>query len=178
MLKTAVAIHIVLTWIIARTQVLIFIGLCLCSFPNFYILWLGCRYDRVTLSVDRVTAAVSSQPLPDNLAEASIFVYVSKTPGGQPSNQFPIFQTYLDVMLRGCFEISPSFANTFLQTTQHWEPADPTEGNAYLDDRHAPGYLRYDPVASSKHNAAVNDEIIRRYRNTDLARRVRGPDMK
>ena len=61
------------------------------------------------------------------------------------------------------------------QTTQHWQPADPASKAAYLDDRHAPGYLRFDPVASSPANGARTDELVKQARPTDFATRVKGP---
>ena len=54
--------------------------------------------------------------------------------------------------------------------------ADAADDNAYLDDRHAPGYLRFDPVASCTANAKVVDGLILDLRPADFARRVPGPE--
>ena len=51
-----------------------------------------------------------------------------------PSPEYPILQSYVDVILQGCLEIDFEFARQFIHDTKHWQ---------YLvNDRKAPLYPR------------------------------------
>ena len=52
-----------------------------------------------------------------------------------PSDKYPIFQSYLDVVLAGCLDISIGFSKRFIETTRGW-------GGVWVDDREAPKYVR------------------------------------
>jgi hypothetical protein len=133
-------------------------------------------YTRVRIAVDRVTAATDTA-LP-GLGGADIWCYVSKTPGGRPSDTFPILQTYVDVMILGCLEISLDFAKQFVTTTMHWNPAPvdfASNPKSYINDRHAPAYLRYDPIASTDAAAKTADGLVESLRQHNYVRRVPGP---
>eukprot|EP00970_Alexandrium_tamarense_P014764 scaffold4343_cov195-Alexandrium_tamarense.AAC.22 len=49
----------------------------------------------------------------------SVWVYIQSK--DLPANKhYPITQSYLDIIMRGCLSISPDFARRFLETTQGW----------------------------------------------------------
>eukprot|EP00927_Polykrikos_kofoidii_P039411 TRINITY_DN33807_c0_g1_i1.p1 TRINITY_DN33807_c0_g1~~TRINITY_DN33807_c0_g1_i1.p1 ORF type:complete len:254 (+),score=38.78 TRINITY_DN33807_c0_g1_i1:51-764(+) len=90
-----------------------------------------------------------------------LFCYVPESRGtsSSPSAAHPVLQTYLDVMLEGCEEISEEFAREFVRTTDTW-PSEKT--GAFLDDRGAPGYVRSSATASAKcfyWDALLEDEV-------------------
>lgn len=113
---------------------------------------------------------------------AMIWVYVQEQP--EPvSVGYPIVQSYLDVVLRGCMTISPDFAKDFLQTTKGWHPDDfdhpdhntehqqqqrpeqvkDTTTGFWLNDRHAPRYNRAD-VEYSKTMGEYLDRLLHEHR--------------
>lgn len=93
----------------------------------------------------------------------SVWVYVQHV--SMPANpQFPIFQSYVDVILRGCLFISTTFARRFLETTDLWWHDDVVDSRyqemerhpsdhhdckhhhyIWIEDRHDPYYIRADP---------------------------------
>lgn len=50
-----------------------------------------------------------------------IWTYVTRHPL-PASSDYPIAQSYVDIVLRGCLTISTSFAQEFIQTTKGWYP--------------------------------------------------------
>jgi hypothetical protein len=64
--------------------------------------------------------AVGWERLPES---GHIWIYVPKedTAGG-PSFDYPLLQTYIDVVIEGGFEHSPQFAREILDTTEGWSP--------------------------------------------------------
>jgi hypothetical protein len=50
-----------------------------------------------------------------------IWTYVTRHPL-PASSDYPIAQSYVDIVLRGCLTISTSFAQEFIQTTKGWNP--------------------------------------------------------
>jgi hypothetical protein len=55
-----------------------------------------------------------------------------------PSFQYPIAQSYVDTILRGCFSISDEFASEFVTTTKGWHPNefhdDKSVSNIFIDE--------------------------------------------
>lgn len=51
------------------------------------------------------------------------------------SDESPIYQSYLDVVLAGCLDISPAFAKEFMRTTKGWS-------GVWVNDRSSPKYVR------------------------------------
>ena len=114
-------------------------------------------YDRIPVDVAHV-ALCSGESVADVLGpDANVWVYV--TPPGtddgaaaeppQPSAEFPIIQSYLDVILLGCKKTNgAAFAAEFLRTTAGWG----AEPGCFVDDRDAtpPGYTygQQDPTNS------------------------------
>ena len=102
-----------------------------------------------------------------NGIQIQIWVYVQNDPL-YPGPSYPIVQTYVDTILRGCLEISDHFAMTFLELVQGWHSATETSAAAasnaddeddavarivihYVNDRHGPVYARGDPAWSLQH---------------------------
>lgn len=67
--------------------------------------------------------------------DKSIWVYTPKDPKLADKDN-PITQSYLDVTISGCLQISEQFTEKFLDTTQDWD-------KPWLDDREDPRYPRY-----------------------------------
>lgn len=67
------------------------------------------------------------------LVEDNIWVYIPKKTN-KATKDYPIVQSYVDVVLEGCFKISNDFAKEFIDTTNGWK---------YLvNDRENPKYPR------------------------------------
>ena len=68
-------------------------------------------------------------------SKSKIWTYVVKRPI-IPTTDFPIAQSYIDVILTGCLEFGEDFAAEFVQTTQGWK-------YPWCNDRVSPRYLRH-----------------------------------
>lgn len=85
------------------------------------------EYHRVQLPLDSVEAE-------DSIPSATrIWTYVGETEH-QPTPEFPITQSYLDVIIQGCLAIHENFLQDFLETTHQW--------GHWINDRHQPRYPR------------------------------------
>jgi hypothetical protein len=71
--------------------------------------------------------------------ETIVYVYVA-TVLLPPTAQFPIIQSYVDVMLKGSAAISAEFLEGFIRTTDSW--GDGT----WLNDRYVQSSLRSEPM--------------------------------
>jgi len=67
-------------------------------------------------------------------SESKLWIYVVKDPLF-PTLEYPIAQSYLDVILMGCFDFSETFAIQFIQLTSGWE-------YPWINDRKCPRYAR------------------------------------
>lgn len=87
-------------------------------------------YTRIKVQASRVTC------LEDNsVSDAdTIWAYVPKKIEF-PTEEYPIYQTYVDVSLSGCLEYGESFASDFVTTTVFWE-------GPWIDDRDNPLFIR------------------------------------
>lgn len=65
---------------------------------------------------------------------SKIWVYVVKKPA-KPTWDYPIAQSYLDVILTGCLDFGDGFAKQFLVLTQGWHAP-------WINDRKCPRYSR------------------------------------
>ncbi|WP_432451773.1 MULTISPECIES: gamma-glutamylcyclotransferase family protein [unclassified Agarivorans] len=86
-------------------------------------------YERVCLNLQQLELL---HPLPQ--AAVKIYTYVAHE-YWHPQANSPILQSYLDVCLRGCLEVSEQYAREFLLSTNYWV-------SHWLDDRHQPIYPR------------------------------------
>lgn len=91
-------------------------------------------YARIEIPRDQIQAA-SWQPLPES---GRIWVYVPVTPGHPPgtdllapSTDFPLLQSYIDVVLEGGLEYGAEYAREILATTTGWN-------EYWLNDREMP----------------------------------------
>lgn len=123
----------------------------------------------------------------DSLLQAPrIWIYVQQNPIPATVN-YPIAQSYVDIILRGCLTISEEFANEFIQTTKGWDPSelmedtDSDEENSsdddmdegwWVDDRRDPLYSRADKQYSLK-NAKKLDALLALNRPEEFGGRVR-----
>lgn len=104
-------------------------------------------YQRVKISWKDVLP-LSEQPLPN---EGTLWTYVGHEVA-KPCKEKPILQSYLDVILNGCLDIHPSFAQRFTELTGNWENL--------LNDRHKPEYVR--PLKSAERHPNI-DQIISKH---------------
>jgi len=99
----------------------------------------------------------------DNGDDCTIHVWVYLIDDGILSNEYyPIPQSYVDVVLKGCLHISQDFAKLFLLTTHGWPTADHQQPHSLMDDRHDPLYCRADQLWS-KTNAHMLDTLLQQY---------------
>lgn len=115
------------------------------------------NYERVKIDWTRVQPFGDSGSAQKERAESldeDCYCYVQKATSA-PSPAFPVIQSYVDVILDGCMETSPQFVREFIKTTSAWPKHD---DGSYLDDRTAPGYVRYSDDASAK--AEVWDSLL------------------
>ncbi len=102
------------------------------------------HYVRAQLSREKI-AYLSGYAALD--AHSTIWVYLYDH-GEQGLQSAPIVQSYLDVILLGCQEITPHFAQEFIQHTLNWD--------TWHDDRHQPVY----PRAQSHSQAIALDQLL------------------
>lgn len=58
-------------------------------------------------------------------AENRVFVWIYVQRYDAPADEdFPIAQSYVDIIMRGCMGISKEFARSFIETTKGWSPED------------------------------------------------------
>mmetsp|Transcript_12728 Transcript_12728/g.18579 ORF Transcript_12728/g.18579 Transcript_12728/m.18579 type:complete len:324 (-) Transcript_12728:78-1049(-) len=105
-----------------------------------------------------------------------VWVYIPRAGQGEAADDhYPIMQSYLDIILRGCISIGEDFTVKFLQSTHGWwhdldgpideenSDDDRSEGEApkyvWVDDRHAPYYIRADPEWSSDMRHILDDYL-------------------
>jgi hypothetical protein len=114
-------------------------------------------YERVRVApLDRVVLPGGGDPEALLGKDAYVWCYVSPAvksidgtpaPWPVPNAAFPVIQSYLDVILDGCWTVGgEDLARNFLLTTHGWSAAR----GAFLDDRRAPGYVRSSPAAAAK----------------------------
>lgn len=99
-------------------------------------------YVRQRLSPNQIRPYFTDQNLP---ILKSCWIYKPKDEIiSTPSEKYIIWQSYLDVCLSGCLEISNEFAVQFIETTTNWRPqfwADDRKNNQYLK-----ALKKYNPV--------------------------------
>ncbi len=84
-------------------------------------------YKRVRLKKNSIKSTINKE-----LPKGNVWAYITKKP---EKTKFPIIQSYLDVILTGCLEISKEFAREFLLNTFNWTRIE--------NDRKNPRYPRY-----------------------------------
>lgn len=102
------------------------------------------HYLRRRLDLSQIDYLMATQTLSE---DAQVWVYVYNH-GGRGLQSAPIVQSYLDVILLGCQEISPTFAQEFIQHTLNWD--------LWHDDRKQPVY----PRAQAHSEAQQLDQLL------------------
>ena len=102
------------------------------------------HYHRAQLDLVQVDYLHGSQALSD---DSQLWVYLYNHQG-HGLRSAPIVQSYLDVILLGCQEISPTFAQEFIHDTLNWD--------VWHDDRRQPVY----PRAQSHSEAMQLDQLL------------------
>jgi hypothetical protein len=118
---------------------------------------------------------------------SQLWVYLPTKPCAA-SEEYPIAQTYMDIIIRGCLSISESFLVDFLEkTTGYYPHTVHASDNLYdsippdnqpsmvpiVNDRHNPIYVRGDKKYSREYSGYI-DSLIRKYKPEILmSRRLR-----
>eukprot|EP00581_Thalassiosira_minuscula_P004394 CAMPEP_0183736512 /NCGR_PEP_ID=MMETSP0737-20130205/49474_1 /TAXON_ID=385413 /ORGANISM="Thalassiosira miniscula, Strain CCMP1093" /LENGTH=330 /DNA_ID=CAMNT_0025970529 /DNA_START=1 /DNA_END=993 /DNA_ORIENTATION=+ len=132
--------------------------------------------------------------------DISVWVYV-QSENFPAERDFPITQSYIDIIMRGCLSISHDFARRFLETTHGWWHDGQMDGNehetnttqildyeskaeigsiekqrlekhhTWVNDRHDPMYVRADSEYSLEKGKEI-DELIKQHHPHALQRRV------
>jgi hypothetical protein len=111
-----------------------------------------------------------------------IWVYVPQRPI-PPSVEYPIAQTYVDTILRGCLTVSEEFAKELIATTKGWHPVELAEycateqdycptlvASVWVNDRTDPLYCRGD-VHHSREYSHHLDRLLESVRPSQLSKR-------
>lgn len=68
------------------------------------------------------------------IPDGNIWTYVTDSPG-KPSEDTPLVQSYIDVVLAGCWDFGRLFVEEFINKTQGWDAP-------WINDRENPRYMR------------------------------------
>ena len=102
----------------------------------------------------------------DDGIDVKVWVYLPHKGGTGADHNYPIMQSYVDIILRGCMSIGKEFALSFLESTHGWWHDHSIHGHTeapeylWLDDRDDPYYVRADEEWSREMKHLI-DEIIR-----------------
>jgi len=102
------------------------------------------RYHRVMIPQQAITSLSG-----ERLSSGTIWTYVTSRLG-EPNADYPLVQSYIDVILTGCLAIGVDFAVEFIETTSGWE-------SIWLNDRTHPRYAR--ALAHSPHAHEIDRQL-------------------
>lgn len=115
-------------------------------------------------SYERVAIAPASVSTQSKNVDPGVPLWTYLTPNIElPSDECPIIQSYVDVILSGCLAFDREFAREFVQTTSAWD-------SPWLDDRARPRYpyaldqTELEPVIDSVLCEILPDPFRRRTR--------------
>jgi cation transport regulator ChaC len=101
---------------------------------------------------ERAEALFNSKENEENIR---VWVYIQKNPIPADSSH-PIPQSYVDVILSGCLNISEEFAKSFIKTTKGWEnEREPS----FVNDREIPIYVRANATETRKNGDTI-DQLL------------------
>ena len=102
--------------------------------------------------------------------DMSVWAYVEQD--HTPVNRlYPIPQSYVDIILRGCLSISKGFALSFLEMTRGWMREGEDGEQTWVDDRRSPLYVRADAEYSIKRKEMI-DALLEKHHGEGMKRRV------
>ena len=112
------------------------------------------------------------------LPKISVWVYIQND-DSSPNPSFPITQSYVDIIMRGCLSISKEFTSRFLQTTHGWwqdgldsvSDDSRSQHHTWVDDRQSPMYVRADSDYSIEHGDMI-DQLLEEHHPHALKKRV------
>lgn len=135
------------------------------------------------------SATDDAKEVDDLDSNIAVWVYIQNEIQN-PNPSYPFTQSYLDVIMRGCFSVSKDFARMFLQTTTGWWHDGKSEDNpnkdnddeskheatvqqhhTWVDDRHSPMYVRADSDFSLEHASTI-DQLIEEHHPHAIKKRV------
>mmetsp|Transcript_18521 Transcript_18521/g.27994 ORF Transcript_18521/g.27994 Transcript_18521/m.27994 type:complete len:281 (+) Transcript_18521:198-1040(+) len=110
-----------------------------------------------------------------------VWIYLPQKGGDGANEQYPILQSYLDIILRGCLSIGIDFTWSFLKSTHGWWNGDchlfQRSGDKatvpeflWIDDRQHPLYIRADADFSERMKDDL-DGVIERVHAKPLEKR-------
>ena len=174
------------------------------SFPSFEKHSLGgVRCDECRLvfekAMEKRRRSSSSGCGREQSRDLAVWVYIPSV-DLPPDRMYPIPQTYVDIIMRGCLSISTDFARRFLETTRGWwneghnpkktelgatttadlesnemeqtsDKNDRIRHHTWVNDRHAPMYLRADRQYSFEMGDEI-DKLIEEHHPHALQQRV------
>ena len=88
------------------------------------------KYKRIKIRKENIK--ITKQNI--SVLQNDIWIYVIKNKK-MPTNECPVIQTYVDVVINGSFKISENFTKEFIKTTTNWN-------SAWVNDRKNPIYQR------------------------------------
>eukprot|EP00033_Pygsuia_biforma_P002054 GCRY01002282.1.p1 GENE.GCRY01002282.1~~GCRY01002282.1.p1 ORF type:complete len:216 (+),score=33.78 GCRY01002282.1:167-814(+) len=91
------------------------------------------NYSRVLVDWSQVEFETQYNQRPREYLSSKAYAYIA-TEVHPPTPEYPILQSYVDVILHGCLEYGEDFTKRFIQTSCSWQHI--------LDDRAAPRYAR------------------------------------
>jgi cation transport regulator ChaC len=100
---------------------------------------------------------------------SKVWVYIPNK-GVYADDKYPIMQSYLDIIIRGCLNISEDFAIKYLETTHGFDVHDQSPQYVWIDDRHDPHYVRADKDWS-KNMGSVADDILKKIHPSAVEKR-------
>lgn len=121
------------------------------------------KFDKRELPFGYKRIALSSKeiiPISGKVPKGNIWVYVEKE-HFLPTKRFPIAQSYVDVVLQGCLEISKDFARDFITLTDNWD-------YPWINDRNNPKY----PRASLKVKNKSIDSLLKKTIHSYFKKRI------
>lgn len=112
------------------------------------------EYHRIQIPHDQISTTLKLQ------SSDRVWTYVGDD-HKPPCRQFPIAQSYLDVILNGCSYFGEDFVEQFVMTTQHWLHG--------FNDRGSPRYPRFIAETQLHHPF---DQLLAQYLPDFLANRT------
>jgi len=135
-------------------------------------------------SIKRLCGHESNSSGSNDIENIKVWVYVPKV--ALPANKnYPIAQSYVDIIMRGCLDYSHNFVEHFISTTHGWwdQPKNNVKFNItkseynetsdkfmWVEDRNDPLYIRAD-IDWSKEKAEILDDYLQAHLPYEFTKR-------